>query len=46
MKPTLREQIENNLVWYALSLVVVSFVAGLGAYRTILEIAQLETVLT
>jgi hypothetical protein len=44
MPKTLREQIENNLMFFFLATLIAGFLAGVGAYRTILEIAQLETV--
>jgi hypothetical protein len=44
MPKTLREQIENNLMFFFLATLIAGFLAGVGAYRTILEIAQLETI--
>lgn len=41
---SLRTRIENNLVLWALGSLLTGFVAGFGAYETILKTAQLETV--
>jgi hypothetical protein len=40
----LREQIENNLTVWLLSTLLAGFLAGIGAYKAIIEIAQLEVV--
>lgn len=40
----LRERIENNLTVWLLSTLTVGFLAGIGAYKAILEIAQLEVI--
>lgn len=41
---TLKEKIENNIVFWLLSTAVAGFVAGFSAYQVILEIAKLEVV--
>ena len=40
----LREKIEDNLTVWLLSTLVTGFLAGLGAYGAVLEIAQLEVI--
>lgn len=40
----LKERIETNLVIWLLSMLLVGFLAGLGTYKGILEIAKLDTV--
>jgi len=40
----LRERIENNLTLWLLGVAVSSFIAGIGAYKGILEIAKLDTI--
>jgi len=41
---TVRETLENNIVYVVLVVGVLAFSAGVGAYKAILEIAQLESV--
>jgi hypothetical protein len=40
----LRERIENNLIVWLFSTLLAGFLAGIGTYKTILEVAQLEVV--
>jgi hypothetical protein len=40
----LRDRIENNLTVWLLSTLTVGFLAGIGAYKAILEIAQLDVI--
>lgn len=40
----LRERIENNLVVFFLATLLAGFLAGIAAYRSVLDIAQLEVV--
>jgi hypothetical protein len=41
---SLREKIENNLIVWLFSTLLAGFMAGVGTYKTILEVAQLEVV--
>lgn len=41
---SLREKIEDNLTVWLLSTLLAGFIAGIGTYKAILEIAQLEVV--
>lgn len=40
----LRERIENNLAVWLLSTLLTGFLAGIGTYKAILDIAQLKTI--
>ena len=41
---TLKEQIENNLIIFFLGTLLTGFLAGMGVYKGILTIAELETI--
>src|SRR5437867_418929 len=41
---SIRDKIENNLAIWLLGTLLTGFATGVGAYRSILEIAQLKTI--
>ena len=41
---SLRERIENNITVWLLGTLLTGFLAGIGAYKAIIEIAQLKTI--
>jgi hypothetical protein len=44
-KASIKERLEEQLMWVVLVIIVISFGAGIGAYRGLLEITNQETVI-
>jgi len=41
---SIKEKIENNIIFWTLSVIVVGFVSGIAAYKSLLEISNLTTI--
>ena len=41
---SIKDRIENNIVFWTLSVIVVGFMGGIGAYKSLLEIQNLTTI--
>ena len=41
---TIRERLENNIVFWTLAMLFAGFLAGIGTYKGVLEIAKLEVI--